>query len=65
MTYCCANPDCHNRFSINEAKRSEELIQLSANDSGKAAPWSVSVIHLLCPECNTIAASVHVPADPL
>ncbi len=65
LTYCCSNPDCRKKFTIEEAERTEGLVQLSAKGSGKAAPWSVSVIHILCPECKNIVSSIHIPADPL
>jgi len=65
LTYCCSNPGCHKKFTLEQAKRAEELIHLTAKGSGKATPWSVSLVHILCPDCNNIVSSVHIPADPM
>ena len=65
LTYCCSNPDCRSRFTLDQAKQADELIQLSINKAGTSNPWEFSLVHLLCPDCGTIAASVHLPADPL
>jgi hypothetical protein len=65
LKYCCPNPDCHNKFLPEDAKRSFGLIEIAAKDSGKGIPWEFSLVHLLCPDCNTIVTSVHVPFDPM
>ena len=64
LTYCCSNPECHTKFSVDQAEQATGLVQQTAG-LGMQHPFAVSLVHLLCPNCKTIAASIHVPSDPI
>ena len=65
LTYCCSNPEFHNKFTIGQAERSEEILQFSTTGTASDHPRFVPLLHIVCPKCKTIAASIHLPADPL
>jgi hypothetical protein len=65
LTYCCSNPECHHKFTIDQAKHADGLIQLNPTGSRTVTPGSVALVHILCPNCKNIVASIHVPADPI
>ena len=63
LKYCCSNPACHHKFTVEEAKHEESLVQLSSLGLKKYHSLGVPLLHILCPKCNTIASSIHLPAD--
>ena len=65
LTYCCSNPDCGTKFTMEQAKQTTALLQPSPVGVGMHINCAVPVVHILCPSCKTIAASIHVPADPI
>jgi len=63
LKYCCSNPECQHKFTIAEAKHEEGIVQFSMLEHSKYHSLSLAVVHILCPKCNTIADTLHVPID--
>ncbi len=61
LSYYCSNPECRNKFTLEESKKEHSLIQLEDYVSSRVTPLTTSLVHIVCPKCNTIAASFHVP----
>ena len=65
LTYCCSNPECHTKFTLEQATTADGLIFVPAKATGNAVPWEFSLVHILCPKCKNIVSSIHIPVDPL
>ncbi len=65
LAYFCSNPECRNKFTLDEAERKETLAQLSDIGIGKEHTLTVPLLHILCPKCKTIATSIHLPPEVL
>lgn len=61
LFYYCSNPECRNKFNLEEAKSETTLVKLEDYVSSRKTPLTTSLVHILCPKCNTITASFHVP----
>ena len=59
LNYCCPNPECHKTFTVEEAEYSHGAF--GQVEEGNEVFHLLPLIHMLCPECGTIVASVHVP----
>lgn len=60
LNYQC--PACDTRFNIDQARHSFDSIKLSASTSGIVVEIQKQLIHIVCPKCETIVSSVHMPS---
>ena len=60
LNYHCSK--CSNEFSLKEAITADGQISLEVKLPGIHLPVNKSLIHIVCPKCNTIVSSFHVPA---
>ena len=65
LKYCCANPECQHKFTVDEATHIHGIVQLTFAGTGRDHSLGVPLVHLTCPKCSTIATSIHIPADPI
>ena len=65
LNYCCPNPDCHAMFTLDDAKYEAGFMQQTEVGVNKSIPHGTSLVHIVCPKCNTIVTSIHVPADAI
>jgi hypothetical protein len=65
LSYCCSNPECHKMFTPDQATYTPGIMQQTEVGVGRALPHGTPLVHVLCPACNTIVTSIHVPADSI